>query len=73
MYAVYLVVMIQLDSEIYWNYKDELVTASDKKNWIIFIHCHKSYWKFNGFDTQRKWLFSLIIVVKCLLVLVKSH
>ena len=44
-----------------------------RKNWIIFHYCHKFRWNFNGLDTHRKWLFSLIIVDKVSWVREKSH
>ena len=47
----------------YWEKKKR----KNKKPFLIIAT------NFNGLDTHRKCLFSLIIVVKVLLVVVKSH
>ena len=38
-----------------------------------FYYCHKLLSNFDGLNTQRKWLFSLITVIKVPLVVMKSH
>ena len=43
------------------------------KNWSNFDHCHKFWSNFNSWDTHRKWLFSLIVIVKLPLIVIKGH
>ena len=40
---------------------------------LFFYHCQKFSWNFNGLETHRKSLFSLIIVVKISLLVAKSQ
>ena len=51
----------------------EKLKQTVKKNLIIFCYWHEFYWNFNSLDIRRKWLFSLITVVKVSLVVAKSH
>ena len=40
---------------------------NSEKNQTTFYYCFKFLWNFNDLDIYRKWLFSLIFVVKILL------
>ena len=49
--------------ESWYAIKHQNEPRTDDEKSELFYFCHKFYYNFNGWDTHRKWLISLIIVV----------